>query len=41
MLSDFGLSRILGDESMASTACGTPYYVGFYCIVSICDNNSS
>lgn len=27
MLSDFGLSRILGDESMASTACGTPYYV--------------
>jgi hypothetical protein len=28
MLSDFGLSRILGDDSMASTACGTPYYVG-------------
>jgi len=27
LLSDFGLSRILGDESMASTACGTPYYV--------------
>jgi len=27
MLSDFGLSRILGEESMASTACGTPYYV--------------
>eukprot|EP01114_Cavostelium_apophysatum_P023964 TRINITY_DN9210_c0_g1_i1.p1 TRINITY_DN9210_c0_g1~~TRINITY_DN9210_c0_g1_i1.p1 ORF type:complete len:325 (-),score=51.74 TRINITY_DN9210_c0_g1_i1:116-1054(-) len=26
MLSDFGLSRILGDESMASTSCGTPYY---------------
>jgi calcium/calmodulin-dependent protein kinase I len=28
MLSDFGLSRILGDDSMASTACGTPFYVG-------------
>jgi len=27
MLSDFGLSRILGEESMMSTACGTPYYV--------------
>jgi len=27
MLSDFGLSRILGEESLASTACGTPYYV--------------
>jgi len=27
MISDFGLSRILGDRSMAYTACGTPYYV--------------
>jgi len=27
MISDFGLSRILGDDSMMSTACGTPYYV--------------
>jgi len=27
MISDFGLSRVLGDESMAFTACGTPYYV--------------
>jgi len=27
MLSDFGLSRILGEESLMSTACGTPYYV--------------
>lgn len=28
MISDFGLSRILGENSMAFTACGTPYYVG-------------
>jgi len=27
MISDFGLSRIIGDQSMMSTACGTPYYV--------------
>jgi len=27
MISDFGLSRILGDDSFAYTACGTPYYV--------------
>jgi len=27
MISDFGLSRILGDTSFAFTACGTPYYV--------------
>jgi len=27
MISDFGLSRVLGDTSMAYTACGTPYYV--------------
>jgi len=27
MISDFGLSRVLGDSSMAYTACGTPYYV--------------
>jgi len=27
MLSDFGLSRIVGVESMMETACGTPYYV--------------
>jgi len=27
MISDFGLSRILGDNSIAFTACGTPYYV--------------
>jgi len=27
MISDFGLSRIIGDNSMMSTACGTPYYV--------------
>jgi len=26
MLSDFGLSRVLGEESMASTSCGTPHY---------------
>jgi hypothetical protein len=28
MISDFGLSRIIGENSMMSTACGTPYYVG-------------
>jgi len=27
MLSDFGLSKIVGEESMMETACGTPYYV--------------
>jgi len=27
LLTDFGLSRILGEESLASTAVGTPYYV--------------
>jgi len=27
MISDFGLSRVLGQNSMAYTACGTPYYV--------------
>jgi len=27
MLSDFGLSKIVGQESMMETACGTPYYV--------------
>jgi len=27
MLSDFGLSKIIGVESMMETACGTPYYV--------------
>jgi len=27
MITDFGLSRILDDQSMATTACGTPYYV--------------
>jgi len=27
MISDFGLSRVLGEESVAFTACGTPYYV--------------
>jgi len=26
MLADFGLSRILGNESIALTSCGTPYY---------------
>jgi len=27
MLSDFGLSKVVGVESMMDTACGTPYYV--------------
>jgi len=27
MLSDFGLSKIIGDDAMMETACGTPYYV--------------
>lgn len=27
MISDFGLSRIMGESSFMSTACGTPYYV--------------
>jgi len=27
MISDFGLSKIIGVESMMETACGTPYYV--------------
>jgi len=27
MLSDFGLSKIIGVQSMMETACGTPYYV--------------
>jgi len=27
MLSDFGLSKIIGEDTMMQTACGTPYYV--------------
>jgi calcium/calmodulin-dependent protein kinase I len=27
MLSDFGLSKIVGEDAMMQTACGTPYYV--------------
>jgi len=27
MLSDFGLSKIIGADAMMQTACGTPYYV--------------
>jgi len=27
MLSDFGLSKIIGADTMMQTACGTPYYV--------------
>jgi len=27
MLADFGLSKILGENSIAFTACGTPYYI--------------
>jgi len=27
MLSDFGLSKIVGEDTMMQTACGTPYYV--------------
>jgi len=27
MISDFGLSRIIGEDSLMTTACGTPYYV--------------
>jgi len=27
MLSDFGLSKIIGDDALMQTACGTPYYV--------------
>jgi len=27
MISDFGLSKIVGVQSMMDTACGTPYYV--------------
>jgi len=26
-IADFGLARMLDDESMASTTCGTPGYV--------------
>lgn len=26
-VSDFGLSKILTDESRANTKCGTPYYI--------------
>jgi hypothetical protein len=28
MLSDFGLSKIVGENARLETACGTPYYVG-------------
>lgn len=28
MISDFGLSKIEGTDSVMSTACGTPGYVG-------------
>lgn len=28
MISDFGLSKIEGADSVMSTACGTPGYVG-------------
>jgi len=27
MLSDFGLSKIIGEDKLMETACGTPYYV--------------
>jgi calcium/calmodulin-dependent protein kinase I len=27
MISDFGLSKIIGEDKMMATACGTPYYV--------------
>jgi len=27
MISDFGLSKVLSDEEMMKTACGTPGYV--------------
>jgi len=27
MISDFGLSKIVGEDKMMATACGTPYYV--------------
>ena len=27
-IADFGLSKILGDNTMMQTACGTPIYVG-------------
>lgn len=32
MISDFGLSKTEGSGVMA-TACGTPGYVGMYCIL--------
>lgn len=33
MISDFGLSKIEGSDSVMSTACGTPGYVGKAVIV--------
>jgi hypothetical protein len=27
-LSDFGLSRIIGEEQLMKTLCGTPQYLG-------------
>jgi len=27
MISDFGLSKVIGEDMMMQTACGTPYYV--------------
>jgi len=27
MISDFGLSKFIGEDTMMQTACGTPYYV--------------
>jgi len=35
MVTDFGLGRILNEESFATTACGTPYYVAPEVIASM------
>ena len=36
-LSDFGLSRVLGDGTMMQTMCGTPQYVGeFWTLTLFC-----
>lgn len=34
---DFGLSKIIGEEQLMKTLCGTPQYLGFYLL----ERNSS